>query len=117
MVLSRRIKFLLLFIQTGYILITKRLSVSFRPGKLLIKKRDIITEKVRYMKKEYDFSGGVRGKFYTERKDIEMPVYLDKPVKEFLMKTALKKNTSVERIVNSILKKEMELIKSIADIE
>jgi len=30
------------------------------------------------MKKEYDFSNGVKGKFYIPKKEIELPVYLDK---------------------------------------
>ena len=69
------------------------------------------------MKKEYDFSKGERGKFYTDQDKIEMPVFLDKSVKEFFSKAASKKNISVDKLVNSILKKEMEMIKSVSDID
>ena len=69
------------------------------------------------MKKEYDFSKGVRGKFYIDRDSIEMPVYLDKSVKEFFFKAASKKNISVDKLINSILKKEMDMIKSVSDVD
>jgi hypothetical protein len=69
------------------------------------------------MKKEYDFSKGVKGKFFTEPENIEIPVYLDKTVKEFYLKAAMKKNISIDKLVNSILKKEMEMIRAISDGE
>ena len=69
------------------------------------------------MKKEYDFSKGIKGKFYTEAGKIEIPVYLDKSVKDFYINAAAKKNTSVDTLINSILKKEMELIKTISGNE
>jgi hypothetical protein len=37
------------------------------------------------MKKEYDFSKGVKNKFYIPEKEIELPVYLDKENLEFFM--------------------------------
>ncbi|HPS59416.1 MAG TPA: hypothetical protein PK514_15035 [Spirochaetota bacterium] len=69
------------------------------------------------MKKEYDFSKGVRGKFYIDRDRIEIPVYLDKSIKEFFFKAASKKNISVDKLINTILKKEMDMIKSVSDID
>jgi hypothetical protein len=69
------------------------------------------------MKREYDFSKGERGRFYIDRDSIEIPVYLDKSVKEFFFKAASKKNISVDKLINKILKKEMDMIKSVSDID
>ena len=38
------------------------------------------------MKDEYDFSNAEQGKFYVPVEDIQMPVYLDKDVMQFLSK-------------------------------
>ena len=38
------------------------------------------------MKDEYDFSNAEQGKFYVPVEDIQMPVYLDKDVMQFLNK-------------------------------
>lgn len=65
------------------------------------------------VKKEYDFSGAVKGKFYTKVEDMEIPVYLDKTVMEFYRAAAQNKKTTLDKLVNSILKKEMEILKSI----
>jgi hypothetical protein len=43
------------------------------------------------MKKEYDFSKGERGKFYHPDIELNLPVYLDPDVAEFLRKLAEKK--------------------------
>ena len=37
------------------------------------------------MKKQYDFSIGIKGKFYIPENEIELPVYLDKENQEFYM--------------------------------
>jgi len=65
------------------------------------------------MKKEYDFSKAVQGKFYRPIAKLEIPVYLDREVKEFFSKTASKKNIDIDKVVNTILRKEMEMLKSI----
>lgn len=65
------------------------------------------------MKKEYDFSKAEQGKFYRPVEHLEIPVYLDREVKEFFSKTASKKNIGLDRVVNTILRKEMEILKAI----
>jgi len=65
------------------------------------------------MKKEYDFSKAEQGKFYRPLEELEIPVYLDKEVKAFFSKKAMKKNVDLSKVVNTILRKEMEMIKSI----
>jgi hypothetical protein len=65
------------------------------------------------MKKEYDFSKAEQGKFYRPLEELEIPVYLDKEVKAFFSKKAMKKNVDLSKVVNTILRKEMEMIKAI----
>ena len=63
------------------------------------------------MKKEYDFSKAKKGKFYVPEGEIELPIYLDKNVRSFYLKMATDKKKDINRIINSILKKEMEIQK------
>ncbi|MBI4826020.1 MAG: hypothetical protein HY807_06320 [Nitrospirae bacterium] len=65
------------------------------------------------MKKEYDFSKAEQGKFYRPIEELEIPVYLDKEVKAFYSKKALMKNVDLTKVVNTILRKEMEMLKAI----
>ncbi|MBI3351513.1 MAG: hypothetical protein HY036_02950 [Nitrospirae bacterium] len=65
------------------------------------------------MKKEYDFSNAEQGKFYRRIEKLEIPVYLDKEIKEFFDKTASKKKIGLDKMINTILRKEMEMLKVI----
>lgn len=65
------------------------------------------------MKREYDFSKAVQGKFYRPIERLEIPIYLDKELKDFFGKKALKKNVGLDKVVNTILRKEMEMLKVI----
>ncbi|MDA8155163.1 MAG: hypothetical protein M0Z52_01715 [Actinomycetota bacterium] len=65
------------------------------------------------MKKEYDFTKAVQGKFYRPLEKLEIPIYLDKEVKEFFGKTASRKKIGLDKVVNTILRKEMEMLKAI----
>jgi hypothetical protein len=65
------------------------------------------------MKKEYDFSKAEQGKFYRPIEDIELPVYLDKRIKKFFVQKALEKNVELDKVINAILRKEMEMLKEI----
>jgi len=65
------------------------------------------------MKKEYDFSKAEQGKFYRPVEKLEIPIYLDKEIKEFFSKKALGKNVDLDKVVNTILRKEMEVLKAI----
>ena len=56
------------------------------------------------MKKEYDFSQGVRGKFFRERK-IQKTLRLDKDVLEFYQKMAKKNGMPYQSLINLVLKK------------
>lgn len=65
------------------------------------------------MKEEYDFSNAEQGKFYRPDQRIEAPIYVDGEVLAFFQKKSSQKNIGVDSLVNSILKKEMEIIQSI----
>ncbi len=65
------------------------------------------------MKKEYDFSKGVRGKFYRAHTQLSLPIYLDKDVAEFVRKYAKKKKVDAQTIVNLLLRTNKEIVQSI----
>jgi hypothetical protein len=62
------------------------------------------------MKKEYDFSKGVRGKFYSPDARFNLPIYLEPEIAEFIGKLASLKNIDTSRMVNDLLKKDKEII-------
>ena len=62
--------------------------------------------------KRNNFSKAEQGKFYRPIEELEIPVYLDKEIKAFYSKKALKKNVDLNKVVNTILRKEMEILKA-----
>ncbi|MFH0921276.1 MAG: hypothetical protein V1913_13065 [Fibrobacterota bacterium] len=64
------------------------------------------------MKKEYDFSKGVRGKFYRPNAKFNMPVYLDDKVQQFVERIAAHKRTDVSVVVNRLLRSDMKLVET-----
>jgi hypothetical protein len=64
------------------------------------------------MKKQYDFSKGVRGKYFIPKDEINLPIFLDKKVRDFFLKQS-GGASKVSKIVNSVMKKEMEIIKEL----
>ncbi len=65
------------------------------------------------MKKEYAFSKGVRGKFYHPNAELNLPVYLEPEVAEFIRKYAKEKNVDAEALVNEWLRNNIAMIRSI----
>jgi len=61
------------------------------------------------MRKEYDFSKGEQGKFFIPKDEIDIPVYLDKDVRKYFATKAKKENKDIDSLINSTLKKDMEL--------
>ena len=45
------------------------------------------------MRKEYDFSKGERGKFYRPNLRLNLPIYLEEDIADFVQKYARKKKT------------------------
>ncbi|MBI5788407.1 MAG: hypothetical protein HZA78_06100 [Candidatus Schekmanbacteria bacterium] len=66
------------------------------------------------MKKEYDFTKAEQGKFYRPIEELKIPVYLDKEVASFFSGKAIKLHIELDNIINTILRKEMEVLKKIA---
>ena len=62
------------------------------------------------MKKKYDFSKGVKAKFYMPENEIELPVYLNKKDLDFFMNLSRTKKIGISKLVNNILSKDRELI-------
>ena len=67
------------------------------------------------MREEYDFSKGERGKFYKPDATINLPVYLDNDVLDYLLAKAKAKAKGVElnTMVNDLLKKDIALIEGV----
>lgn len=65
------------------------------------------------MKREYDFSNAERGKFYRPNARLNLPVYLDEDVRDYLANKAKSKNVEVNDIVNDLLRKDIEMIEGL----
>ena len=62
------------------------------------------------MKKEYDFSNGVRGKFHNPDGELNLPIYLEREIADFVQKLSVEKKVDRSKIVNKLLRKDMEII-------
>jgi len=62
------------------------------------------------MEKEYDFSNGVRGKFYNKDAEFQLPIYLEPEIEIFFKNLAQKQKTNLNDIVNKLLLKDKELL-------
>jgi cytidylate kinase len=62
------------------------------------------------MKREYDFSKAVRGKFYKRGAELRLPIYLDAKLQGQLERIARKKGKDIGDMVNRLVKKEIEFI-------
>ena len=60
------------------------------------------------MKDEYDFTNAEQGKFYVPVEEIEMPIYLDKDISEFLRQNQ-KNLCNLQTLVNDLLRKDIEI--------
>lgn len=64
------------------------------------------------MKNVYDFSKGVRGKFYHPEAVFNFPIYLEPDVAAFLGKLAEKKQIDLQALVNEWLRTNIRLVQS-----
>ena len=64
------------------------------------------------MKEEYDFGGGQRGVFYREKVTLIPPVHLDADVLGYLTQRAQAQGASLNDLVNTLLRKDIELIEA-----
>jgi len=61
------------------------------------------------MKDEYDFSDGVRGRFY-EPKKIPVSLRLDNDIVLFFKKLASEKKVPYQTLINALLRKELQAV-------
>jgi cytidylate kinase len=66
------------------------------------------------MKREYDFSKAVRGKFYRKGAELRLPIYLDTKLQGQLERLAQRKGKELGEVVNQLVKKEIELLEEFA---
>ncbi|TAK63507.1 hypothetical protein [Methylobacter sp.] len=66
------------------------------------------------MKEEYDFSNAEQGKFYVPVEDVQLPIYLDKDVIQYLNEKNLTTQESLQSLVNDLLRKDIEIAKRVA---
>jgi len=68
------------------------------------------------MKDEYDFTNAEQGKFYRPLEKLDIPIYLDKEVKEFFAQKIGNKGLqfSLNEVINSLLKKDIEISNKLA---
>lgn len=65
------------------------------------------------MKREYDFSRAVRGKFYHKGAELRLPIYLDLKLQRQLERLAQKKGKEIGEVVNQLVRKEVELLEEL----
>ncbi len=58
---------------------------------------------------QYDFSKGERGKFYRKNAKLNLPIYLDDDVLQFVEGVAKKKKMDIQTVVNRLLKNDIEI--------
>ena len=64
------------------------------------------------MKTQYDFSKGERGKFYHPDAVFNLPIYLDSDMAQFIKGIAEYRDTDMNSVVNSLLRKNKDLVES-----
>jgi hypothetical protein len=62
------------------------------------------------MNDEYDFSNAERGKFFRKGARLVPPIHLDPEVLDYLAARASARGISLSTLVNTLLKKDIELI-------
>lgn len=65
------------------------------------------------MKRQYDFSKAVRGKFYRHGAKLNLPVYLDEEALAFVQAIALKKRSDISAVVNELIHGDKRLAETI----
>lgn len=65
------------------------------------------------MKEEYDFSNAEQGKFYIPVEEIELPIYLDKDIIEFLSQKSQLTQQNLQTLVNDLIRKDIEIARRV----
>ena len=69
------------------------------------------------MKDEYDFANAEQGKFYRPIEELDIPVYLDKEIRQFFFKSIQSKDKdfSLTKTINSLIRKDIEISKELTE--
>jgi cytidylate kinase len=65
------------------------------------------------MRREYDFSKAVRGKFYRKGAELRLPIYLEPKLRSKLERIARRKGKDVGELVNQWLRKDVEFLEDL----
>ena len=65
------------------------------------------------MKREYDFSKGIRGKFYRKGAELRLPIYLDAKLQRKLERLAREKGRDIGEMVNQLLRKDVDFLEEL----
>jgi hypothetical protein len=69
------------------------------------------------MRPEYDFSRAQRGRHFAGADAVfHIPVHLDEDVQAFLMEKAATKGVPLDRLVNDLLKGDIEAFRKLAEV-
>ncbi len=68
------------------------------------------------MKKEYDFSKGIRGKFYRPQK-VQKTLRLDADILLYFQEQAVKKSTGYQTLINNTLREAMRNVPGLSDLQ
>ena len=63
------------------------------------------------MKEQYDFSKAERGRFHRPDAKLNIPVYLESEVQDFVDKIAEAKQTDSSTVVNELLRSDRDIAK------
>jgi hypothetical protein len=64
------------------------------------------------MRREYNFAGAERGKFFRPELELIPPIHLDASVTSWLATHAESEGKTLNDLVNALLKKDIELIET-----
>jgi len=66
------------------------------------------------MKRAYDFSRIVRGKFSRKRAELNLPIYVGASMHKRLERLTKRKGKPVTDLVNQLLKRNLELLENLS---
>ncbi|OAI20849.1 hypothetical protein A1359_20390 [Methylomonas lenta] len=66
------------------------------------------------MKDEYDFTNAEQGKFYVPIEEIQMPIYLDQDVLQYVNQKCDFDADRIRNLINDWLRKDIEIAKRIS---
>ena len=66
------------------------------------------------MKREYDFSKAVQGKFSHKVAELNLPIYVGSSMRRRLDRLATKTGKPVAELVKQLLKKDLELLERLS---